>query len=97
MMGATYQSCFFSDLQVCKIHRALLTKSVGRYIRPVVYYTFDNTFDPGFDDSGNGHHGVMGAATLVSQGKCSALRFLPENNIPEFSIPDAPDLNITGQ
>jgi Concanavalin A-like lectin/glucanases superfamily/SdrD B-like domain/FlgD Ig-like domain len=60
----------------------------------VVHYAFDDPTDRGKDESGNNIEGVLGAATPVP-GKCgTALRFRPNNNVQEFSVPSVPALNI---
>jgi hypothetical protein len=71
----------------------------GALIRtqPIVHLGFDNASNVGLDDSGNGHDGVLAAATSVA-GQCGlALNFLPDNNVQEFTIPHSPDLDVLRQ
>jgi hypothetical protein len=63
---------------------------------PLAYYKFDDALNIGHDASGNGHDGVLGAATIVAGACGNALNFLPNNNVHEFTIPAASDLNLTG-
>ena len=94
IMGATMKACHFTDLQIAKMHRALATKSVGKYLAPLVHYGFEDPMAIGDDSSGNGHDGVLGAAGIVTNNACHALNFLPTNGVHEFTIPDFPELDI---
>lgn len=63
---------------------------------PLAFYRFDSDANIGLDSSGHGHDGVLGGATVVS-GLCGmALYFDPANNVHEFTIPHAADLDLTG-
>jgi Concanavalin A-like lectin/glucanases superfamily len=66
----------------------------------VATYLFDDNTNIGLDWSGNGHQGVLGAATVVTAPCGYALRFNPDNNPPvnEFTIPsnNCADLNLVG-
>jgi hypothetical protein len=61
----------------------------------VAYWPFDLP-SLGQDRSGFGHTGQVGATS--TNGNCDdALHFLPDNNVQEFSTPDQPDLDVTGE
>jgi len=63
----------------------------------VLHVTFDDPTNRALDVSGNHLDGALGAATAVL-GRCgTALRFRPNNNVQEYSIPaPASQLDITG-
>lgn len=71
-------------------------------IKPKAAYSFDNTTSLAaiaHDDTGNGYDGVLPSPGATSvQGKIgSALNFLPDNNIQEFSVQSSSaivDMNI---
>lgn len=59
------------------------------------FYTFDDSTNRG-RDSANNFDGTRLAATIVA-GHCgTALRFRPDNNVHEFTVPSSPGLNMTG-
>lgn len=62
----------------------------------VVHYRFDEPSSLGLDSSANGLDGEIGAVG-GARGSCgAALRFLPNNNIHEFDVPDHPLLDMVG-
>ncbi len=62
----------------------------------IAFWKFDDFLDLGLD-SDNGHQGVLGpGATLVPAPCGNALRYGPDNNVDEFTIPDYDDLDLTG-
>jgi len=63
---------------------------------PIAFYKFDNPGNFGLDDTGNGHQGVSGAAGVLPSECGFAAGFLPDNNVHEFTIPHAADLDLTG-
>jgi hypothetical protein len=63
---------------------------------PIANYRFDDNTNIGLDLSGNGHQGILGAATIVDADCGDALNFQPNNNVDEFTIPHANNLDITG-
>ncbi len=44
----------------------------GEPVGPIAYWSFDDPCDPGYDDSGNGHNGILHGATS-SEGICGSV------------------------
>jgi hypothetical protein len=63
---------------------------------PVALYRFTLP-DPAADLSGNNFNGALGAVVTGTTFGCSGfLRFLPDNNVDEFTVPHAPALDMVG-